>query len=60
MQVLTTQATFECPVCHKSVRADVVVPEPNWGAVDKMSDLTFDDQTEVICNHCNTPFVRAR
>jgi hypothetical protein len=47
---------FECPVCGKLAKTAVEVPEPDWGAAEKMSELTSDDQTEVVCNECETAF----
>ena len=56
VQILTTQATFECPICHEMARTEVQVPEPDWGAAESFSDLTSEDDTTVTCNHCSTEF----
>lgn len=56
MQILQTQVNFICPVCNKEASSNVEVPEPNWAAGDKMSDLTSEDQTEVTCNLCSEVF----
>ncbi|MXN63278.1 hypothetical protein GR183_00040 [Stappia sp. GBMRC 2046] len=56
IQRFETDVRFECPVCGKYAETSAEVPEPNWGAAEKMSDLTSEDQTEVVCNHCKTAF----
>lgn len=56
MQVLQTQARFVCPACGEHAVCSVGVPEPQWGAAEKMSDLTSEDQTDVLCNKCGRDF----
>ena len=56
MQRLETTAKFNCPLCHEDATAQVEVPEPNWGASDKMSELTSEGATEVTCNRCEVTF----
>lgn len=56
MQRLETTAKFNCPLCHKDATAKIEVPEPNWGASDKMSELTSESETEVTCNQCEVTF----
>jgi hypothetical protein len=55
-QRLETDVRFECPICGKAAHTSVAVPEPHWGAAEKMSDLTSEDQTEVICSECGAAF----
>lgn len=56
MQRLETTVKFDCPLCFKRATDEVGVPEPNWGASDKMSELTSESETEVTCNHCDVTF----
>jgi hypothetical protein len=56
LQRFETDVQFDCPVCGKFSKTAVEVPEPNWGAAEKMSELTSEDQTEVVCNECETVF----
>jgi len=56
LQRFETDVQFECPACGKLARTAVGIPEPNWDAAEKMSELTSDDHTEVICNECEAAF----
>lgn len=56
MQRFETDVQFECPACGKLAKTEVEVPEPNWGAAEKMSELSSDDNTEVVCSECETVF----
>jgi len=56
MQVFETQVFFECPKCQKTARTSVIVPEPNWGAGDKMSDMTSEGETQAQCSECEAWF----
>lgn len=56
MQRLETTAKFTCPICHEVATSKVGVPEPNWGASDKMSELTSESETEVTCDQCEEAF----
>lgn len=55
-QSFETDATFICPECGELAETKIAVPEPNWGAAEKMSDLTSEDQTEADCPKCGTTF----
>lgn len=56
MQRLETCVKFDCPICHRSAANKVLVPEPNWGASDKVSELTSESETEVVCDLCGAVF----
>ena len=47
MQRLETTARFICPVCGKIAITQVAVPEPNWLASEKISEMTSEDQTDL-------------
>lgn len=55
-RLLITQARFVCPGCAGRAVCEIVVPEPSWGASDKMSELGSSDDTELTCNHCGQAF----
>lgn len=55
-QILTTTARFKCPKCHKPAECQISVPEPNWGAGEKFSDLVSNGETELHCPSCDTSF----
>ena len=55
-QRLETSVHFTCPKCGKQASTRIRVPEPNWGAAERMSDLMSEDQTDITCNHCNEYF----
>jgi hypothetical protein len=55
MPQLTTTARFVCPVCKKSACVIVDVPEVDW-CVEPLSDSLSEDDTDIECNECGTPF----
>jgi len=52
VQRFETDVHFDCPKCGKLARTAVAVPEPPWGASDKIFEQTSDGPTEVECNEC--------
>jgi hypothetical protein len=54
--VVATIARFICPTCGKFSQSEVPVPEPNWGASDKVSEWTAEDETEIECRKCHTTY----
>jgi hypothetical protein len=54
-QKYETRVTFVCPECKERVSTSVAVPEPYWSA-DRASDMTAEDQTDVLCPNCKTEF----
>jgi hypothetical protein len=53
---IETTARFDCPNCGRRNESTIEVPEPNWGASDRLSDLVSVDDTELACGHCETDF----
>lgn len=56
MQILQTHAKLICPMCGGRAECNVDVPEPHWGTAEKMSDLTSEGETEIVCNLCQNEF----
>jgi len=55
-QRLETAIRFRCPKCGQEANTRINVPEPDWSAGERMSDLMSEDQTDVTCNLCNEYF----
>jgi hypothetical protein len=55
MQGYKSLVTFVCPDCASSVGCSIDVPEPNWMA-DRASDMAAEDDTELVCVHCDGHF----
>lgn len=57
MQRFVSYATFVCPTCKEQVGEYIEVPEPDWGAMESLSDLSGEGTSEVACPSCKTSFL---
>lgn len=56
MQRFETNVVFSCPKCGEAAATAAEVPEPDWAAAERSSDLYSEGETEVECNRCSTVF----
>jgi hypothetical protein len=55
MQQFESKVHFRCPACRASNFLEVPVPEFDF-AVENMSDLTSEGESELWCEHCESEF----
>jgi len=56
MQKFVSDIRFECPACNKWVQTQADIPEPNWGAAEKTSELISEDEVVITCPKCKEEF----
>ncbi|MGP9812128.1 hypothetical protein ACTZWT_11505 [Rhodopseudomonas sp. NSM] len=55
-QRFETDVTFQCPECKQLTSTSVEVPEPDWSAMERSSDMMSEGSTEVVCPRCSSEF----
>jgi hypothetical protein len=56
MTTVPAKVRFVCPVCHAASACTLEVPEINWSASDKLSELLSEDDGIVACSACGEHF----
>ncbi|MDU4055128.1 MAG: hypothetical protein E7H60_01190 [Pseudomonas oryzihabitans] len=55
-EIFQTEARFICPHCDRPTTYQVYIPEPNWYAMEKLSDMYSEGPVFVNCTFCGTEF----
>ncbi|SEN05235.1 hypothetical protein SAMN02800694_2617 [Luteibacter sp. UNCMF331Sha3.1] len=56
MQEFVSLTDFMCPACGAATSGFVPVPEPDWGAMESLSDMAFEGDSDVACSACAAVF----